>query len=83
METYVVIEKVLNVNRHHFYSGVNSKHCYYKLCVPVGLTQKGFINAPGVYAGLVIKKASRKNYRKDKKGQDKDKLNMMNCMSRH
>lgn len=66
-----------------FCSGVNSKHCYYKLCLPVGLTWKGFVNAPGVYAGFVIKGASRKNHRKGKKDQEKEKLNTMNYMSRH
>ena len=66
-----------------FYSGVNSKHCYCKLRLPVGLTWKGFVNAPGVYAGLVIKGASRKNHRKGKKEQEKEKLNMTNYLSRH
>lgn len=65
-----------------FYSGVSSKHCY-KLRVRVGLTWKGFVNAPGVYAGLLIKGASRTNYRKGKKEQEKEKLNMMNYTSRH
>lgn len=68
METYIMLEKVLNVSKHHF--TLNSKLCY-KLCIAVGLTWKEFVNAPEVCANLIIKGTSRKNYRSMKRGKRK------------
>lgn len=65
--THIILEKVLNISKHHF---TNSNHCY-KLCIAVELTWKRFINAPEVYADLIIKGTSRKNYRRMKRGRRK------------
>lgn len=68
METHIMLEKVLNISKHHF--TLNCKHCY-KLCIAVGLTWKGFINAPEVNADLIIKGTRRKNYKRVKKSKRK------------
>lgn len=67
MGTHILLEKVLNISKHHF--TLNSKHCY-KLCIAVGLTWKGFVNAE-VYADLIIRGTSRKNYRRVRRGKRK------------
>lgn len=47
MGTQAVIEEVLEINMYHFILQRNSKHCY-KLCLAVGLTWDGPVNAPEV-----------------------------------